>query len=245
MKTLLIDIGNSRVKWAYAVGGRLQAPAQAVPLADSDALFAAWHDTYELPPNQVRMVSVIDRPIVNEIEQWIKAQWGLMPERIKTPSSNLAITIAYKNAEQLGADRWLAMVGAQCRGLLPVCVIDCGSAITIDVVDLSGRHHGGLILPGLAAQQTGIAQIAPALPSPDFTRSPPLLAKTPADAVLSGYLHGSAAAIHGLVARIRKETGLPLQAVLTGGDAKQLSAYFSETPLVLPDLVLEGLAAMG
>lgn len=243
MKRLLIDIGNSRVKWVVAEGQQFQASTQAASLDAPETLFAAWENFTQEPPHQVRMVSVIDQPIVRLIEQWIKTHWGLNAERVRTPDSGQRIRIAYENAAQLGTDRWLAMIGAQCRGLLPACVVDCGSAITIDAVDQDGRHYGGLILPGLAAQQAGMARIAPALPLPDFSHTAPLLAKTPADAVLSGYLNGTVAALNGLVARIREETGLCLGTVLTGGDAIDLSHYFCEQPLVLPDLVLEGLAA--
>lgn len=244
MTRLLIDIGNSRLKWAFAQGEHLLAPAQALPLAESGKVFDAWQALPGLPPTQVRMVSVIDRPVVDDIEQWVKSQWGVVVERVTT-ANNKRISVAYEQPEQLGADRWLAMIGAQSRGLLPACIIDCGSAITIDAVDLNGRHYGGLILPGLAAQKAGLAQIAPALPAPDFDKPAPLLGKNSEDAVVSGHLHATAAAVEGLVERIRKETGLRLPAVLTGGDAATLSPYFSQTPPVLPDLVLEGLAAMG
>ena len=244
MNRLLIDIGNSRVKWAVAQDEHLLATAQAVPLAESEQLFAAWQALPGSPPAHVRMVSVIDRPVVTDIKQWVKSQWGVVVERV-VASDNKRIVVAYEQTEQLGADRWLAMIGAQSRGLLPACIIDCGSAITIDAVDLNGRHYGGLILPGLAAQKAGLMQIASALPVPDFSQPSPLLGRNSVDAVLSGHLHGTAAAIEGLVARIRKETDLPLPAVLTGGDAARLSVYFSETPPVLPELVLEGLAAIG
>lgn len=244
MNRLLIDIGNSRVKWAFAQGEHLLAPAQARPLAESEKVFAVWQALPGLSPAQVQMVSVIDRPIVVDIEQWVKSQWGVVVERVTT-SHNKRISVAYEQPEHLGADRWLAMIGAQSRGLLPACIIDCGSAITIDAVDSNGRHYGGLILPGLAAQKAGLAQIAPTLPMPDFAKLSPLLGKNSEDAVLSGHLHATATAVEGLVERIRKETGLRLSTVLTGGDATTLSRYFSQTPPVLPDLVLEGLAAIG
>lgn len=244
MRRLLIDIGNSRIKWVFTDGSEFHGLVQALPIAQTSKLFARWHADGDPRPAQVRLVSVTDHPAVASIMAWIKRHWGLDAERVATLSKSNGITVAYAKPEQLGADRWLAMIGAHARGLLPACVIDCGSAITIDAVDQAGQHYGGLILPGVAAQQLGLAQLAPGLPSPNLENVAPLLAKNPPDAVLSGFLNGTAAALQGLIERIGKQTGLPLKPVLTGGDSQRLNAYFSDAAPVYPDLVLEGLAAL-
>lgn len=56
------------------------------------------------------------------------------------------------------------IVSGRAVGYLPACIVDCGSAITLDVVDGQGQQQDGLVLPGLAAQLAGIAELAPALP---------------------------------------------------------------------------------
>ena len=165
-------------------------------------------------------------------------------ERVQTPAEGGGIRIAYPDPGQLGTDRWLVMVAARAQGLLPACIIDCGSAITLDVVDEAGLHRGGMILPGLAAQQAGLSQIAPALPEADLNQSAPLLARNTADAVAAGLLQGTAAAVEGLCARFTAETGLDLPTLLTGGDAAHIQPHLQRRATVVADLVLAGLASL-
>ena len=243
MTALVIDIGNTRVKWALADRNGLSQPSGAVGHEDVERLFAAWQSLPEAP-DQLRLVSVIDRPLVSQIEDWAAQQWGVKTERVQTPAEGGGIRIAYPEPGQLGTDRWLAMVAAHAQGLLPACIIDCGSAITLDVVDEAGLHRGGMILPGLAAQQAGLSQIAPALPEADLNQPAPLLARNTADAVAAGLLQGTAAAIEGLCARFTAETGLDLPTLLTGGDAALLARYLDLDCCLHPELVLEGLLAL-
>ena len=243
MSTLVIDIGNSRVKWALADRNTLITAAVAVTHNDVDQLFASWQALSPVPTD-IRLVSVIERAVVAEISVWAEQNWGLPINRVRTPAEGGGIQIAYPDPDQLGTDRWLAMVGTRAKGLLPACIVDCGSAMTMDVVDDSGRHHGGMILPGLAAQQGGLAQIAPALPAADLQQPAPLLARNTADAVAAGQLQGTAAAIEGLLARFATDTGLDLPLILTGGDAERIQDYLQLPAPLLPELVLHGLAVL-
>jgi type III pantothenate kinase len=243
MTALVMDIGNSRVKWALADGNRLRLPSEAIGHEDIERLFAAWQ-ALPAAPGQVRLVSVIDRPLVSEIEDWVAQHWGINIQRVRTPAEGGGIRIAYPEPGQLGTDRWLAMVAAREKSLLPACIIDCGSAITLDMVDEAGLHRGGMILPGVAAQQAGLSQIAPALPQANPNQPAPLLACNTAHAVAAGLLQGTAAAIEGLHARFAAETGLDLPMLLTGGDAAHIEPYLQRQATVLPDLVLAGLASL-
>ncbi len=239
----LIDIGNSRIKWALAQAGRLVTKPKAIRHDAVADLFNHW-EALPAAPDAVRLVSVIDQPVVQAIEAWAQQQWGVAPQRLRTPAQGGGITIAYHDPSQLGTDRWLAMVGARVQELLPCCLVDSGSAITLDAVTADGQHRGGLILPGFAAQQAGLAQIAPALTAPDFDAAAPLLAFNTADAVTAGLMQGTAAAIEQLAARMSADIGMPLPVVLTGGDAARLNAYLQKPATVANDLVLAGLASL-
>ena len=256
MTALLVDIGNSRIKWTLAADAELLAPGQALAHADHPALFAAWADVSPAP-SEVRCVSVASGPTLALIESWVVQHWGLALDRVQTPSSPpvAGLTLAYPQPEQLGADRWLAMRGAQNLGQLPAIIIDAGSAITIDQVDAQGQHYGGLIMAGLAAQQAGLQTITPALlpwmPDP-ADNLPSLLATNTADALRSGAINGTAAALDQLIARLRSDSagqeqtpdaiGAGCNVLITGGDAPVLAAAMQTPAQYYPDLVLAGLA---
>ena len=246
MTELLIDIGNSRIKWALATDGELIGPGQALAHTDYQALFTAWV-ALEPAPQAVRCVSVAADSRLKAIDAWVAEHWGIALDRVRTPAaaSQAGLTLAYPQPEQLGADRWLAMRGAQHRGQLPAIIIDAGSAITVDQVDGQGQHYGGLILAGLAAQHAGLQTMTPRLPSlisGAMNEPPPLLATNTADALASGAINGTAAALDQLVTRLAGES-VPIPKILmTGGDAPTLAAAMHTPTKHYPDLVLEGLA---
>jgi type III pantothenate kinase len=243
MSELLIDVGNSRTKWILAVGGQVRGAARAVGHDNPAGLFEEWVGLRS-PPHRIRGVRVGGGEAVAAIERWVADHWGITPRWIDTPALGGGIRVAYDNPAQLGADRWLGMVGARAANYLPVCIVDCGSAITLDVVDSQGRHQGGLILPGLAAQQAGLGSIAPGLPNVELATKTPLLTRNTRDALASGHLHGTAMALQGLVRRCMAESAERLTPLLTGGDATLLARYLDMEVRLRPDLVLEGLAAV-
>lgn len=243
MTDLLIDIGNSRIKWAVAEAGALRGASRAVAHDAMDTLWAEW-SRLAAPPARIRMTDVA-RPVIGErLAEWMNATWDAAPESIRTPRIGGGVTVAYPQPEQLGTDRWLGMVGARAAGYAPACIVDCGSAITVDVVDASGRHQGGLILAGLAAQQAGMAQTAPGLPAVTLPTRAALLATNTPDALISGYLQGTASAVQGIVRASIQQTGERLTPVLTGGDAPLIARYLDIDVRLRPDLVLEGLARL-
>lgn len=249
MSTLLVDIGNTRVKWALAEAGVLTTPARAAVHAEIDSVFADWA-SLTVPPSAARLVNVNPGAIAEQVTQWVKQHWERVPELVTTARANAGIEVAYSAPEQLGADRWLAMVAARAHGHLPACIIDVGSATTVDLVHANGQHEGGLILAGLAAQAAGLQAITPGLPVMD--RPGPVdnpeqfecfATSTPA-ALASGSLRGTAAALDGLIGQARQAVAEPLTVIMTGGDALSLRAFMAEKTEYRPDLVLEGLARL-
>ena len=243
MTDLLIDVGNSRIKWAIAADGELIGAGRAVTHDSLEALFAEWTRLAERPA-RVRMVNVSKASVANRITAWLQVHWELAAESIQTPDSSDAIHVAYPEPRQLGADRWLAMLGARAAGTLPACVVDCGTAITVDVVDAAGQHQGGLILPGLPAQQAGLARLAPGLPRIELPTRTPFLATNTAGALASGHIFGTAAAVQGVIRRCLAGSSERLTPVLTGGDAPVIARYLDLDVRLRPDLVLEGLASL-
>ncbi len=241
---LLLDIGNSRIKWACAEGGRLVGAVAALPHGGvvPAGLLASWV-VLQAPSDGVLGVSVAAPQIVREIGVWVERHWVCHPQWLVTPRTGGGIQIAYPQPAALGADRWTAMVAARHRGLLPACVVDCGTAVTLDAVDGAGRHLGGLIVPGLGAMRRSLTERAHQLPAVGDGCIEALATDTPTG-IRSGTLLGLAALIDGLVDRLKEHSGLPLQPLLTGGDAALLLPWLTQRFEHAPHLGLEGLAML-
>ncbi|MGD8710813.1 MAG: type III pantothenate kinase, partial [Ectothiorhodospiraceae bacterium] len=161
---LLLDIGNSRLKWALAHDGELRTtgwcPHQGrLP----PELAQQWSQLAS--PDEVCAVSVAASELWEELVAWAGARWNLTPVWIRTPGKGGGVRVGYSQPETLGTDRWAAMAGAARRGMLPACVVDCGTAATLDAVDAAGTHLGGMIVPGLSTMRRSLNQQTHGLPS--------------------------------------------------------------------------------
>ena len=242
--TLVLDIGNSRIKWALAGDGGLIGNSGALPHEGKmpAGLAVAWA-ALEPPSAGVLGVSVAAPSLEHDIADWIEHHWACNLRWLVTPHAGGGIEIAYPQPAGLGADRWAAMVGARRRGMLPACVVDCGTAVTLDAVDGAGRHLGGVIAPGLGAMRRALTERAHRLPAVGEGEITVLATSTP-EGIRGGTLLGLAALIDGLVDRLVESSGLALRPLLTGGDAASLRPWLARRYEHLPDLVLEGLAVL-
>lgn len=153
----------------------------------------------------------------------------------------------YRLPQQMGVDRWLAMLAAfhlPRRALdQPLCVIDCGTALTLDVLDASGQHLGGYIAPGLLSLQAALVEKAADI---DIEPARPAAVKMPADNTADAVAHGCAQLLLGGIRKMLADC-LPAAdrpcIVLTGGDAQWVMEGLDQsTEMVFePLLVNQGL----
>ena len=215
MHDLLIDLGNSAIKWSLS--GRYDQCSNSS--FNLDLLPEA---------DQIWVSCVGDRSLLK----------GLDRAKFVTSQAQFGQFIsAYSAPETLGVDRFLAMVGAldQCPDQ-DLLVIDAGSALTFDVVLASGEHQGGLIMPGLGMLQRSFAKFA----QNDKT----FLLKPLTNNTLEAWASGtSCMLIDTLTKRVEQylEQYPNLQILLTGGDAKLLALHLQHKATVEPHLVLQGL----
>ena len=238
---LLVDIGNSRLKWAWSFGTELEAgPAFSSDITTlADDLKRFWGDRPS-PPAEVYLANVAGADRAAVLSDWVLAQWGLVPRLVRPETHRYGVVNGYDQPQQQGVDRWVALVGLQAYYGGPACVVDCGTAITLDMLDEKGRHHGGLIAPGhqtmiraLLTQTAGIALTARAAGAE-------LLGRSTTAAVASGVSLACAGLIEKAVARLNGN-GSPLKLVLTGGDAVAIGCHLSIPFLQDELLVLKGL----
>lgn len=145
---LLADIGNSRIKCVTFAAHQFDAwpaldTAAAAPFADLPAALRA-----AAQPTRVLVSNVAGAAAAEKLRAFVGSEWGLTPEFVATRAEAGGMTTAYDEPAKLGVDRWLAALAAWRISGAMVCVIDVGTALTVDVVTVAGHHLGGLIAPG-------------------------------------------------------------------------------------------------
>ncbi len=237
---LLLDIGNTRLRWALDAGGSFIGGGQMVHGGDPQALRL---DELPLPATAAgRIVAscVAGQAIRDAVADWAAAHQQVC-EWIVSPAAGHGVVNAYAEPHRLGSDRWAALVAVQRLAPGPACIVDAGTAITVDLLAAGGRHLGGYILPGWhglvdsVLAQTALA--AEPLPEPD--RSPGRDTRT---GLANGALTAVCALVESAVERLETELQESVQCVLTGGDSGLLGRHLSIPHATEPALVLRGLA---
>lgn len=254
MNRLLVDIGNSRIKWALARGARIGAMRAVEP--GQFSRFEQWLGA-------ARGIGATEAVCVAGAEAEARLQAALLDRRLpkarfaRSTANAAGVTNGYAEPWQLGADRWVAALGAWhvAGGRRAICSVSVGTALTLDVVDARGRHRGGVIAPGpdlmvrsLLGQTQGIAvRAARASRTRARTRArrptpslPPLAGNTH-DAVWQGSLIAAAALIDRCVSDVAARLHARPRVFLTGGGAAAIAPRLECRFEPLPDLVLRGL----
>ncbi|MEO5574459.1 MAG: type III pantothenate kinase [Gammaproteobacteria bacterium] len=239
----LVDAGNTRVKWAWLREHNLQEPGSA--LHDSFFDLANSILMQGMRPLRVVVSNVAGDEFAKKLVANVKHCWQLQPEFIVPCATAFGVTNAYTDAGKLGADRWATLIAAHHAKFGASCIVDCGTAITIDAITAAGKHLGGVILPGLACMQTALAGNTQGLTYTISDRVANLtpLAQDTDSAISSGSLYAAIAAIDRIVADI--STVLEIKGnIITGGDAARLMPLLATHYHFEPNLVLQGLAVI-
>ena len=239
---LLLDIGNTRIKWARLEGGKLGRMDGRVH-AD-EQLPQAIAAAFEGPaPSRVVMCNVAGPLVGKALSDFCQEHFKLNPEILISSAERCGVKSGYTDPVRLGADRWAAVIGAYSRFGGPVCVMDAGTAITVDAVDGSGQHRGGLIAPGPQTMRRALADATAGLGNlgeGDLA----LLAKDTRSAIWSGGWHTAAGFLERMHRMVSQELGPKTQFILTGGDGARLNSLLPGKYMLVPELVLLGLAAI-
>lgn len=233
----LLDLGHSRVKWGRAEAGQLVSGSTGagnyVQLA---AMEQAWSGQ---TGGRVWLSGQSNRESVTAVTTLLE-QLGLSLHPVPTGKPLLPVEPAYP---ALGSDRWLALQWPWQQSRRALCVVDCGTAMTIDLVDGSGRHRGGWILAGLDILSRGLRERARSLPALDLAAARPDRPATDSlAAVASGLALQMTGAIQTTMLNAGKLLGQEPVLWLTGGDAPALIEHLGSDCRHDPHLVLRGLA---
>ncbi len=201
-------------------------------------VFDGW---LEMAPQQnVQVACVAGKTMEQALTQWMQQHWQTTPVFLRTATQQAGVSNAYPEPAQHGVDRWAALLGAHALYRVPVCIIDIGTAVTIDLMDAQGKHYGGRIMPGLAMMRRSLQEQTQGIGRTQGTT--PDFAVNTADAVCSGTLHMLRAALIDVCATAQALLGSDMKIIITGGMAEQMLTLPSMPDMVHePNLVLTGL----
>jgi len=250
---LAIDIGNTRLKWAlfaHPTPGQPPLRHGAVFLETIDHLAETeWRDL--APPDQMLGCVVAGEAVRRRVEEQME-MWDVTPRWVVSAAAEAGVFNGYDHPTRLGADRWVALVGARARVLAeararaappqPALVVMVGTAVTVDALDGAGNFLGGLILPGfglmLRALEMGTAGLK--VPTGETVDFP----KNTSDALMSGGVFAIAGAVERQHRRLQERTGVAPLLLITGGAAVKLAPALDLQFEIVDSLLFEGLVGI-
>jgi type III pantothenate kinase len=245
MTFLALDIGNTRLKWAqYASplpGAELLAQG-AEFLENIDKLAEGIWSTLP-PPTHILGSVVAGDAIKRRVEQQLEL-WDVTPQWVVSSDAEAGMTNGYDHPSRLGADRWVAMIGAyhlmQAQGApRPMVVVMVGTAVTVEAVSPQGRFLGGFILPGhgimLRALESGTAGLH--VPTGEVCPFP----TNTSDALTSGGTYAIAGAVECMVQHVRAHCGEEPLCIMTGGAGWKMAPSMMRPFELVDNLIFDGL----
>ena len=245
MTFLALDIGNTRLKWAQydAPGPGAKLLAQGAEFLENIDKLAEGPWASLAPPARMLGCVVagdaVKRRVQEQMELWdVPAQWVVASE------AEAGLTNGYDHPTRLGADRWVAMIGAYhhmlARGQArPMVVVMVGTAVTVEAVDAGGKFLGGLILPGhgimLRALESGTAGLH--VPTGEVREFP----TNTSDALTSGGTYAIAGAVERMIQHVRRRCGAEPACLMTGGAGWKMAPSMSVPFELVDNLIFDGL----
>jgi len=245
MTFLAIDIGNTRLKWsqyeAPTPGARLLAHG-AEFLENIDKLSDGPWASLPAPARMLGCVVAGDA-LKRRAEEQMEL-WDFSPQWVVPSAEEAGLRNGYDFPTRLGADRWVAMVGARHRvlrrdGPRPMVVVMVGTAVTVEAVDVDGTFMGGLILPGhgimLRALESGTAGLH--VPTGDVRDFP----TNTSDALTSGGTYAIAGAVERMVQHVQRHCGAEPACIMTGGAGWKMEPHMTRSFELVDNLIFDGL----
>lgn len=254
---LLIDFGNTRLKWACYHAGEFQSVGLFVVDALSlvDDLATSWSDLSK--PDGIVISSDVDETLTDALNVWTKHTWGVEITIISAEANAFSVNNAYDEPKKLGSDRWATLVAVKNTLNQAAIIVDCGTAITIDAITHDGEHLGGVIIPGINTMHNALIQQTHKLKLVDADVDSMVriagLAKSTTDGISNGIYTSVVSCINEMVDQVKTlslsdsnsvDSGNEIACIITGGDAEAIQGLLSSSFEYKPNLVLEGLAYM-
>jgi len=247
MSFLAIDVGNTRLKWTL-----YEQPAPGAAVLANGAEFleqierlveGAWA---KLPEPQTMLGCIVASQAVRHRVQNQMELWSVEPRWVVASEAEAGIINGYEVPSRLGADRWVAMIGARQHMLRyhggmtrPMVVVMIGTAVTVEAVEPSGKFVGGLILPGhgimLRAVESGTAGLH--VPTGEVREFP----TNTSDALTSGGTYAIAGAVDRMAGHLARRCGQEPVCIMTGGAGWKMLPFMHRPCELVENLIFDGL----
>jgi type III pantothenate kinase len=248
MSALLLDVGNSRLKWGVLEGGNLRRTGHIPQDRIRDQGLGVLTSRLPREVDTVMVSNVAGASLATRLSGVLGMHCGCDVHFARVERSACGVTNSYRQPRRMGVDRWVAMIGAWSEFRTACLVVDAGTAVTIDALGDDGVHLGGQILPGVALMTSALSESTSDIATtrtrlPRQSRGLDMFASHTDGAVV----HGALNAVVGAAERARRalqQEGLDPRVILTGGDASRILGSLDEEPTHRPHLVLQGLATL-
>ncbi|MEJ7687658.1 MAG: type III pantothenate kinase [Variovorax sp.] len=244
-----IDIGNTRLKWALYDAARPGASlmAQGAEFLDHIERLADGPWSGLAVPASMLGCVVAGDAVRRRAEEQLLEGFDCAARWVVASTGEAGIVNGYDHPSRLGADRWVAMIGARHRMLAqgearPMVVVMIGTAVTVEAIDAGGRFLGGFILPGhgimLRALESGTAGLH--VPTGDVREFP----TNTSDALTSGGTFAIAGAVERMVQHVRTHCGAEPACYMTGGAGWKMAPSMNGDFELVDGLIMDGLLVL-
>ena len=236
---LLLDLGNSRCKFAVLDdNGVMDYGVQNYGPFGKLYTVKSLCDKHSL--NKVVVCSVLSEKMNADIIDTLSNKDGNDVFILTAEKNCFGVQLSYDDPSAMGLDRVAALIAVKENYPGNSCIVDCGTAVTIDALNNSGIHHGGVILPGVKAMQKGLLEstkIERGNSKVDFN----VFANTTEQAIYAGCMSAVAGGIEYVVNKMTSAYDVIDQIIFTGGDAEEMQSYVNHQVKIDSTLVLDGL----
>jgi type III pantothenate kinase len=240
--SLLVDVGNSRIKWGRCADGAASIKAIASLPPDDPEAWQRQYAKWVLDGRDVWAVSGVNPGRRDRMIEWIRERAGavhLIDDPVQLP-----LQVALAKPRGVGIDRLLAAVAGNSRRRAgtPAVIIDAGSAVTVDWLDTNGAFRGGAILPGFRLMAQSLHDYTALLPQIEIAHTMPPLPGTSTPAAMEAGIYWSVSGgINAIVARLTALSDARPDLWITGGDGALLQPAIDGRAQLWPEMTLEGL----
>lgn len=245
---LLIDIGHSQIKWGLYHQKKKNSVCEVDRVTYSGLDLAGFFSAHwsDLPqPDRVLVANVANTELVKILDTWVKKNWQIQTEKLVTNSYSHGVYNSYIDHTTLGVDRWMAMIAAWHKlrhHKSAICIIDCGTATTIDGLSVSGQHLGGIIFPGYTMMQNILTQNSIGIKTHKKIQPDYKFADNTESGISNGCTIATVSTIQNIFSFMQNKYDQATRCIITGGNAIPIMPALTIPFEYEPELVLHGIA---
>lgn len=234
---ILLDIGNTRTKFCFIDKG-IRSAQQAIL---NDLISNTFLNDNFRGATKLLVASVSNKEVTDKIDVWCRNN-NVIYQQIYSEIKKGKVNSGYKDPNQLGVDRWLALLGGAKR--YPnknILIIDAGTATTIDFLKASGQHQGGWILAGIKVLISSVLSETTQVKANQVEKESLVFGLNTSENVHNAAWAATVGAIQLAISNIEKQGDILDEVIITGGNGISLARLMAHKTTIITELVFDGL----